>query len=785
MVIRGKDRYNGGIKKQNRGCGMAYIREKTEELTGYQERRPLKPSIDLMCDFVMVYGTDETMPERVRQFADAGYVVHLMTGIAWGSYQEYLNGEWDGRNHWDEAQRNRQGEDVLHNPGVPYMVPTVSFADYLTERLKAAVDSGVAAIHLEEPEFWDYSGYSDAFRREYELRYHEAFVPQHESLDGHYRCARLKAEVYARALTRVSQAVKEYAKVRYGRDLRFYVPTHSLINYTQWKIMSPEAALIGISEVDGYIAQIWTGTSREANMYEGVYRERTFETAFLEYGVMQELARGTGRRMWFLNDPIEDRLSYTWENYRYNYQKTLIASLLNPEVWHYEVCPWPGRVFEGKYPRIQPDGMHYDVTSRATQEARTIPDSYRTFLSGMFQLLGDMDQKTWHFEGMQESVGLFMSDTGLFQRTYPDTVPCVPDFEDMARSVRVKNSDERTEAEEAARQEKAAALNQAIETDAAMMNSFVTSAAFPQFFGLAMPLLKYGLPVRPVQLDNVRRFTGYLKDIRFAILSYEYMKPVSPDIHTVLAEWVRCGGTLIYAGDGSDPFHAISSWWRDAGYENPAQHLFETLGLGRSPEEGEYAFGKGRVVVCCLLPARLSLKKADADAWRKVVRDTLRRGGVEWTWRNDITLRRGPYIICEVMDESVTDRPKTFEGRFVDLMADGFPVITGKTVRPDEGALLYDLDTLGAQDFAILGTCARLWDVEISGDALSFRAKAADQVLVQIRLHLPFPLKDVSAADEDGQAVDVACAMDEKSGTALLTYRSVDRAVTIRGRRAD
>ena len=276
-----------------------------------------------------------------------------------------------------------------------------------------------------------------------------------------------------------------------------------------------------------------------------------------------------------------------------------------------------------------------------------------------------------------------------------------------------------------------------------------------------------------------------MKDIRFAILSYEYMKPVSPDIHTVLAEWVRCGGTLIYAGDGSDPFHAISSWWRDAGYENPAQHLFETLGLGRSPEEGEYAFGKGRVVVCCLLPARLSLKKADADAWRKVVRDTLRRGGVEWTWRNDITLRRGPYIICEVMDESVTDRPKTFEGRFVDLMADGFPVITGKTVRPDEGALLYDLDTLGAQDFAILGTCARLWDVEISGDALSFRAKAADQVLVQIRLHLPFLLKDVSAADEDGQAVDVACAMDEKTGTALLTYRSVDRAVTIRGRRAD
>ena len=32
-----------------------------------------------------------------------------------------------------------------------------------------------------------------------------------------------------------------------------------------------EAALINIPTVDGYIAQIWTGTSREANVYEGVY----------------------------------------------------------------------------------------------------------------------------------------------------------------------------------------------------------------------------------------------------------------------------------------------------------------------------------------------------------------------------------------------------------------------------------------------------------------------------------------------------------------------------------
>jgi len=92
--------------------------------------------------------------------------------------------------------------------------------------------------------------------------------------------------------------------VKYKRVLRFYVPTHSLVNYTQWKIVSPEAALTDIPSVDGYIAQVWTGTSRSANVYSG--KERTFETAFLEYGIMQELVKGTGRDMWFLHDPIED-----------------------------------------------------------------------------------------------------------------------------------------------------------------------------------------------------------------------------------------------------------------------------------------------------------------------------------------------------------------------------------------------------------------------------------------------------------------------------------------------
>ncbi len=749
---------------------MAYIRSRQEERTGYQERRELIPSVDFQCDFVMVYGTDETMPQRVRQFRDAGYAVHLMTGIAWGEYQDYLSGAWDGACHWDEAQTDRAGRQVIHGPGVPYMVPTVAFSDYLAQKLKIAVDCGVEAIHMEEPEFWDHSGYSPAFRREYEIRYHEPFQPQHRSADAHWRCAKLKAELYARAVRRISETVKEYAKTRYGRELRFYVPTHSLLNYTQWKIMSPEASLIGIPTVDGYIAQVWTGTSRVANVYEGDYRERTFETAFLEYGVMQELSRGTGRRMWFLHDPIEDNPGFTWEDYRKDYQKTLIASLMHPLVSHYEVCPWPVRVFEGRYPRVQPRIEKKDETSFAAEGAKPIPDAYRTFLAAMFQLLGDMDQKEWAYEGAPETVGLFLSDTCLYQRTFPDAVPTAEGFQEKLYGAIIRRPGDEKEKAPLFR-----ALADGLEGDEAKMNAFTACSAFPCFYGLALPLLKYGLPLRPVQLDNVRLFPGYLAEFRFLVLSYEMMKPVSPDIHLCLAEWVRAGGCLIYAGDGGDPFHAVRSWWREAGFSHPAQHLFSLMGLPREPDSGTYPTGRGRLIVYRQNPALLCLSKVRAGAWRETVKAALEASGAGWRYANHITLRRGPYIICQVMDESVHHESRTFTGLFADLMADGFPIIREKTVRPGEGALLYDLDRLPPAGFAVIGSAARISEWTEDGTALRFTAQAAGKVLARVRLRLPFAPSAVSAAVENEPA-DVSWQYDPESRTALFSWRGSGKA---------
>ena len=755
---------------------MAYIRNKKEELTGYQASGDFRPSVDLQCDFVMVYGIDDTMPDRIRQYREKGYVIHLMTGIAWGEYQDYLDGKWDGRKHWDEGQVERSGKDVIHNPTVPYMVPTVSFSEYLTERMKIAVDMGVEAIHVEEPEFWDRSGYSEAFKREYEIYYKEPWRPQHEDLDVQYKSARLKAYLYSRAIDRVSAALKEYAKVVYNRDLRFYVPTHSLLNYTQWKIMSPEAALINIPTVDGYIAQIWTGTSREANVYEGVYKERTFETAYLEYGVMQELVKGTGRRMWFLNDPIEDLPSYTWENYEYNYRKTAAASLLHPHIWHYEICPWPHRVFDGRYPRFQPNIAKKDETSYETDQSRPIPGRYSTLLSGMFQLFGDMEQKEFYFEGAGDSVGICMSDSGLFQRTFPDGIVNGRKLGDRFAMAKHKNTGNPVD------EEAAEALMKEIREDESLLLDFIQSDAFPQFYGMSLPLLKYGLPVRPVQLDNVRRFAGYLDTLKVLILSYEYIKPEAPDINTAVLSWVMNGGTLLYIGDGSDPFHRIDSWWRKSGYENPARHLFRLAGMEETPEDGVYPAGNGKIVVWNMVPAKICLSRELAQEYRYKVKDALESLGLSWEFRNDLTLHRGPYIISAVMDESVTDEKKVWEGLFADLGENDYPVITHKEIGPDETALLFDFNTIREDAFRVIGTSARVLDAQTDDGGFQLKLKTADKIRAFTRVRLPQKASAALAVDEQGQHVPMEVNWDDASRTLLLCYDSHSEEVTVTGR---
>ena len=101
--------------------------DRREERTGVQESRDFDPVFDVQSDFVMVYGLHD-LKNRIKKWKKAGYVIHLMTGVSWGNYQDYLYGKFDGIDRHDEGQRRRDGSERSHGKDVPYMVPSNSFA---------------------------------------------------------------------------------------------------------------------------------------------------------------------------------------------------------------------------------------------------------------------------------------------------------------------------------------------------------------------------------------------------------------------------------------------------------------------------------------------------------------------------------------------------------------------------------------------------------------------------------------------------------------------------------
>ena len=167
-----------------------------------------------------------------------------MTGVAWGQYQDYLNGEFDGKNHWDQAQKTVPESRIMHggNKDIPYMSPGEAYGRYLTVGVKRALDAGAQAIYLEEPEFWAAGGYEANFQREWQAYYHEPWqrpIPRPMPNTEPRSSSTISTAGRSRrssTLSRIWQGIRPHDSL-----LR---ATHSLLNYAHWRIVSPESSLL-------------------------------------------------------------------------------------------------------------------------------------------------------------------------------------------------------------------------------------------------------------------------------------------------------------------------------------------------------------------------------------------------------------------------------------------------------------------------------------------------------------------------------------------------------------
>ena len=703
---------------------------KKKEKTGFQTSQHWKPETDVRADIAIVYGVGgnpsdrvkgKTFEERVKSWRDRGYTTHFMTGIAWGEYQDYFTGQWDGKWHLDEGQVQRNGDTIWHGRMVPYIVPTANYLKYIKERhVKRVIDAGIDAIYMEEPEFWARAGYSEAFKREWKNYYGFEWRPQHESPENTYLSNKLKYQLYYNALKEVFTYAKEYGKSK-GMNVRCYVPTHSLVNYSQWMIVSPEASLASLDCVDGYIAQVWTGTSREPNFFDGKEKERVFETAFLEYGSMESMTAPTGRKMFFLTDPIEDR-PRDWVDYKKNYEATFTAQLLYPKIADYEVMPWPDRIYQGLY-----------RTSKDSEVRKTIPRHYSTQMQVMINTLNDIPVSPNKVSG-SEGISVLMANSLMFQR-----FPVHAGYEDPQLS---------------------------------------------NFYGQALPFLKRGVPVKTVHLENVS-YKETLKDTRVLLMTYSNMKPLSPEGHNAVAQWVKEGGALVYSGSDKDPYQTVKEWWNTGNkkYAAPSDHLFEKMDIPASAKEGEYNYGKGTVYILRADPKEYVLNSDGDNKLVEVVKNLyeqkVKAGNL--IFKNSLYLERGPYDIVAVIDENDKTEPYTINGPVIDLYDPTLPVLTKKVVQPGQQALLYNINRISNKATAqVLASASRVYDEKVQGRRYSFVCKSPANTTNAMRVLLPAAPQEITITDSTGKKLrNIKTSWDTSSKTCYLEFENSPEGIRV------
>lgn len=363
-------------------AGAAPVSKETPRpYTSFQTPTGYLPEHDIQTDAVIAYTDDAA---RIKSWREHDFFVQTMYGFRTGD--DYIKA------HPDEGQTDAKGTILTCGPGSYYMVPTESRIKAAVQYFTNAINGGAQAVCPEEPEFFQQAGYSESFKKAWQDYYSEPWQDPASSIEARWKSEQLKAHMEYSMVKAIADAAEKQ-----NPNVRRMVACHSAVTYYNWGIIYPHYECMMIPNLQEIIGQVWTGTDRTPCRYEGHVEERVFEVAYLEYSNLMNLVRGTGKRMWFLMDPLEDNPDRSMEDYHINYEKTLVASLLFPEVDAYEVMPWPQRIY-GR-----------------------VPDAYATEISSVINALEDMhNQKDVKYDMGTRGIATFVADSMGWQRGAPN-----------------------------------------------------------------------------------------------------------------------------------------------------------------------------------------------------------------------------------------------------------------------------------------------------------------------------------------------------------------------------
>ena len=238
-------------------------------------------------------------------------------------------------------------------------------------------------------------------------------------------------------------------------------------------------------------------------------------------------------------------------------------------------------------------------------------------------------------------------------------------------------------------------------------------------------------------------------------MSYSNMKPLSPDAHKHLAEWVKNGGSIVYSGRDNDPYQRVLEWWNqgDMHYAAPSEHLFSLMGIPQKAKEGIYKYGKGKVFVLRHDPKEYVLDKGGD----KQFVDVVRKAYGKLQLKNSFFLERGPYTLVAVLDENVvSNAPYRIKGEYIDLFSPELNYCSETNIMPGQQAFLYDLKKIDRKRPQVIAAASRQYDEKITEWNYSFVSKSPLNTTNIVCIYLPkeYNLGTFQVTEASGKRVE-------------------------------
>ncbi|MEK7728310.1 MAG: hypothetical protein AAB354_07830, partial [candidate division KSB1 bacterium] len=623
---------------------------------------------------IVLHGLNETFAQRCQTWQQAGYAVHGNVPLAWGNFMDYLTGTWNGTSHFDEIQLRADDTEFDRKGGGYYFVPSASYREYLKKKIELAIDSGAEAIRLEQPFLWSAAGYSDGFKREWENYYQTPWEAPDQSVTAQFQAEQLKFELELRAVSELLAHAKSY-----GRTIKGYVATLSSLQYAQSGKVGPQAELLYVPECDGVIGQIEAEV--HATQYAGVSQARPFESAWFDLGLFAQAARGHEKELVF---SFEGGSAASWAERKKTLQAQVVAALFYPECSRYEFQTPVEQLFRGATRSLALASANDGGTLAAESVAAPANEAALQVLV-LQHVLEHLPQGAANLEAGERGIGILMSDAITLQRAKPE----------------------------------------------AQENELAS------FYGLALPLLKHGMPVQPLPLENLSR-PGYLTGYKILLLSYRAFKPQQDKWHERLATWVKTGGALIFVDDEQDAFNRAPGWWREPAHNfaRPSEHLFQALGLNNGANPGRNKAGMGVLFYITENPAHYALNAAGPDSILALIEAAMPHGRSAKR-QNYFKLQRGPYVAAIAFAETATSATLHLPGDWIDLFDPTLPRLAQKNIPPGETALLFDLSKRDSTRAQVLAASAHIANEQHEPAQYSFTVHGPAHLLTRMVISAP------------------------------------------------